>query len=56
MVKSTSQYSKRSLTANEIAYIKQKVLEAIGESLGKPVTDHTVKGRYTYTVEVVNVT
>ena len=49
-------YSKRSLTANEIAYIKQKVLEAIGESLGKPVTDNTVKGRYTYTVEVLNVT
>jgi len=49
-------YSKRNLTDNEKTYIKQKVLESIGETLGKQVTGDTVKGRYNYTVEVVNVT
>ncbi len=47
-------YSKRNLTGNERDYIRIKVLEAIGESLGKPVTGNSVKGRYNYTVEVVN--
>jgi len=49
-------YSKKSLTDNEKNYIKGKVLESIGETLGKQVTGDLVKGRYNYTVEVVNVT
>ena len=49
-------YSKKRLTDDEKNYIKRKVLESIGEALGKQVTGDTVKGRYNYTVEVVNVT
>ncbi|MBC7117445.1 class III signal peptide-containing protein [Methanothermobacter tenebrarum] len=49
-------YSKKRLTYNEMNYIKGKVLESIGETIGKQVTGDLVKGRYNYTVEVVNVT
>lgn len=49
-------YSKKNLSENEKNYIQQKALNSIATTLGKQVTNNIVKGRYDYTIEVVNVT
>ncbi len=51
-----SVYSKIALNATNINYMQNKILNNIAQTLGTNIANNTVKGRYSYSVNVINVT